>query len=76
MKAYTFNPPYGQLLQVDIVIEESLAFQKFYRSKISKKFNGISAPVISISDLIVMKKRAHRDKDVLDLQVLKYLSGQ
>lgn len=74
LKAYTFNPPPGNLLQIDIIINESLKFAEFYKRKSIKTMGKIKIPVVSINDIIEMKKRAKRDKDIMDLKVLKYLS--
>lgn len=74
MKAYTFNPPKNNLLQIDIIIEDSLKFDAFNRQKNVKKMGTLKIPVVSIKDIIKMKKKAHRDKDMLDLKVLKYLA--
>lgn len=74
LKAYTFNPPRGNLLQIDIIINESLKFEEFYKRKLIKTMGKIKIPVVSINDIIGMKKRAKRDKDLMDLKVLKYLS--
>ena len=75
MKAYTFNPPKNNLLQIDVIIEESLKFESYYKRRKTKSMQRIKIPVVSLDDIIQMKKRAKRDKDVLDLKVLKYLSG-
>lgn len=74
MKAYTFNPPKNNLLQIDIIIEDSLKFSVFKKKKNIKKMGALKIPVVSIKDIIKMKKKAHRDKDMIDLQVLEYLS--
>jgi len=73
LKAFTFNPPYGSLLQVDIVIEASLKFDKFFKKRLVKVFDGVRIPVVSIEDLIEMKKKTGRSKDKIDLSVLKIL---
>lgn len=70
-KAYTFQPPYGNPLQIDIVIEESLKFKKI--KKVIKTMGNLKIPVVSIDMLLLMKKKAKRDKDILDLHVLEYL---
>lgn len=74
LKAYTFNPPPGNLLQIDIIINESLKFAQFYKRKLIKTMGKLKIPVVSINDIIEMKKRAKRDKDIMDLKVLKYFS--
>lgn len=74
MKAYTFNPPKNNLLQIDIVIEESLKFANFEKRKTIKQMGKVKIPVVSIQDIIKMKQRANRDKDKMDIDVLKYLA--
>jgi predicted nucleotidyltransferase len=75
LKAYSFNPPKDSLLQIDIIIEESLKFDSFYQKKVTKKIDDIGIPIISLEDLIKMKKRANRDQDILDLKSLIKLKG-
>lgn len=74
MKAYTFNPPPGNLLQIDIVMEDSLKFASYARRKKVKEMGKLKIPVAALNDIIKMKKRAKRDKDMLDLKVLKYFA--
>lgn len=69
-KAYTYNGPVESLLQIDILIEESLRFQSLYKERIKKTFNDIEIPVIGLDDLIGMKKKANRPKDLEDLDAL------
>lgn len=70
LKAYSFLPPKESLLQIDIIIEESLHFEKFNKKRITKRIDNVSIPIICLDDLIGMKKRANRDKDILDLKSL------
>lgn len=74
MKAYTFNPPPGNLLQIDIVMEDSLKFASYARKKEIREMEELRIPVVALHDLIKMKKRAKRDKDMLDLKLLKYFA--
>lgn len=74
LKAYTFNPPKNNLLQIDIIIEDSLKFESYEKKKNIKTMGNLKIPVVSIEDIIKMKKKANREKDVLDLKVIKYLS--
>lgn len=76
LKAYTYNPPRGDFLQIDIVIEESLKFDKLYKKKKIKKMNKTVIHLIDFDDLINMKKRAKRGQDFVDIEMLlkqKYL---
>ena len=70
LKAYTYNPPKEAILQIDIVIEESLNFDEIYTRKMIKEINKTQIYIVSLEDLIKMKKRAGREKDLLDLKVL------
>jgi len=73
-KAFTFNPPYGHLVQIDIVIKESLKFERFFERKLVKMYGGVRIPVISFDDLVKMKKKTGREKDEKDLEVLNALN--
>jgi len=70
MLAYSFLPPKETLLQIDIIIEESLKFEKIVKNKINKRISGVTIPVVSIQDLITMKKKANRARDIDDLKQL------
>jgi hypothetical protein len=70
LKAYSFIPPKNSLLQIDIIIEESLKFENFYRNKVTKQIDRVNIPIVCLDDLIKMKKKANRDQDILDLKSL------
>ncbi len=75
LKAFSFNPPKNNPLQIDIIIEESLNFKKIVQNKVIKKIDNVSIPVVSINDLIKMKKKASREQDVIDLKALIQLKS-
>ena len=75
MKAFTFLPPKGNFLEIDIIIEESLKFHSISKNKIVKSMEGVKIPVVSIQDLIKMKRKAHRDQDVKDIENLLKLKN-
>ena len=52
LKAYTFNPPKNNLLQIDIIIEDSLKFATYNKQKNIKKMGALEIPVVSIKDII------------------------
>lgn len=70
LKAYSFMPPMNNLLTIDIIMEESLKFDKIERNKMVTSFGRIKIPVISIDDLIKMKRKSNRVQDVEDLKNL------
>jgi len=76
MKAYSFIPPKDNPLQIDIVIEESLKFEKIASKKIIKKIEDVSIPVVSIEDLIKMKKKSDRPQDIIDIKALNNLKTE
>ena len=75
LKAYSFTPPKNSLLQIDIIIEESLKFDNFYKKKVTKNIDGVKIPIVCLNDLIKMKKKANRDQDILDLRSLVQLKN-
>lgn len=75
LKAYSFTPPKNNPLQIDIIMEESLKFKEFQKKKTSKRISGVSIPLVSIQDLIKMKKKANRSQDREDLKALIKLKG-
>ncbi len=70
MKAYSFTPPKNNPLQIDIIMEESLKYDKIFANKVNKRIDDTVIPVISIEDLIKMKRRANRQQDLVDLEAL------
>ncbi|MFC1810504.1 nucleotidyl transferase AbiEii/AbiGii toxin family protein [Patescibacteria group bacterium] len=70
MRAFSFVPPKDNPLQIDIVIEESLKFDKIVKDKVTKRIDNVSIPVVSIDQLIKMKRRADRQQDITDLEAL------
>ena len=70
MKAYSFMPPKENPLQIDIINEESLKYKKIVENKITKRIDNTSIPVISIDDLIKMKRKSDRQQDFMDLEAL------
>lgn len=60
---------------VDVLVEESLKFEKAEENKMLKKFDNINIPVIAIDKLIKMKKKSGRAKDLKDVDILKQLES-
>lgn len=70
MTAYTFISAKKPQLDIDILAGYSLDFKKFYKKRTVVQVWGIHLPVISFDDLIMMKKKASREKDLLDIKAL------
>jgi len=70
MTAYTYISDKTPQLDLDILVDYSCSFDKFFKRKTVMEIWGMKIPVVALSDLIAMKKKAGRDKDLLDLKAL------
>lgn len=70
MKAFNFYQE-AELKEVDIIIETPRPYEKIKERLIRMKSKDITLPVISISDLIAMKKNTGRSIDKSDIEQLK-----
>jgi len=70
LKAFTFCPPKDNPLQIDVVMDESLRFDKLVKKSVKKSFDNVTIPVVSVDDLIRMKKVAGREKDLADIEFI------
>lgn len=75
LKAFSFVPPSDSPLHVDIIVSESLQFDTFAARSVVKKKDALRIPVVSIHDLIQMKKRAGRPQDKIDIEALQKLQN-
>jgi hypothetical protein len=75
LKAFTFVSAKKPLLDIDIIVQESMDFQDYYERKNIVRVWGIALPVCHIDDLIDMKKTVSRDKDLLDIEALLKLKS-
>lgn len=73
MQAYTFTDS-NSLFSIDILTEDSLSFSTFEKKKsIVEMDHNLKIPVVSIDDLIAMKKKIGRPNDLSDIQALQSL---
>jgi hypothetical protein len=70
LKAYTYISNTQPQLDIDIVVKQSIDFDKYKKAQTIIKVWDMELPVVSIDDLIKMKKAAKRAKDLLDLEAL------
>lgn len=75
LTAYTFIDSKLPQFSLDVLAGESLDFDTFEQNKIVIEAEDLSIPVISIDDLIGMKRRANRQKDIEDVAALLELKG-
>ena len=76
LTAYTFIDSKDPASSVDILAGESLHFDEYNEHKATIQAWDIPIPVISIDDLISMKQRANRQKDIEDIAALLELKGK
>ncbi len=70
MKAFNFYKM-DDMKEVDIIIESPVSFESAKKNIVRIKIDDIILPVISINDLIKMKKAAGREVDKFDIEELK-----
>ena len=68
--AYSFVHPKNPLISVDIIVGPSLKFEQYAKHMKTITLWGIEIPVVSIEDLIELKRDANREKDHLDIEML------
>lgn len=74
--AYTFINPKAPMYSVDVVVGPSLEFDRYHDHQVHVNVWGFSLPVVSIDDLIGLKKQSPREKDALDIATLLEFKGQ
>lgn len=70
IKAFNFYKE-GELKEVDIIIESPVSFAEARKSAIRIKVDDLRLPVVSINNLIKMKRKTGRAVDKLDIEELK-----
>ncbi len=70
LKAVNFYKK-GGLREVDIIIESSVSYENAEKTAVKVKAGNITLPVISIDNLIKMKRETDRGIDGLDIQELR-----
>jgi TPP-dependent 2-oxoacid decarboxylase len=70
MKAFNFYKE-DELKEVDIIIESPVSFEEAKKGTLRIKIGDMMLPVISIDNLIKMKKNTGRSVDKFDIEELK-----
>ncbi len=73
--AYSFIHAKEPQFNVDVLVSESMEFEKFSSHVMHAEIWGLTIPVISIDDLISMKQNSDREKDMQDVVALLELKG-
>ncbi len=75
MKAFNFYKE-DEFKEVDIIIETPVSFDAAKKTIQSIKLDELTVPVISINNLIKMKKKANRPIDQIDIEELQEVAKQ
>ncbi len=73
--AYSFINAQEPQFNIDVLVSESMEFEKFSVHTMKAEVWGLDVPVVSIDDLITMKQHSDREKDVQDVVALLELKG-
>lgn len=73
--AYTFMNAREPQFSIDVIVGTSLKFADYERDRTLVKAWDVTIPVVSIDDLIGMKKESDRKKDAEDVVALIELKG-
>ncbi|MDD5041930.1 MAG: nucleotidyl transferase AbiEii/AbiGii toxin family protein [Candidatus Peribacteraceae bacterium] len=76
LQAYTFINTAEPQCTIDVIMGASLHFEKYQKHHVTIDVWNIPIPVVSIDDLIGMKKSTNRRKDAEDVVALLELKGQ
>jgi predicted nucleotidyltransferase len=69
--AYTFHSSKRDRLDIDILAGHSLHFERYEQCRTLIDIEGgLKVPVISLEDLIQMKREANRPEDLIDIDAL------
>lgn len=75
LTAYSFIHEKYPQFNVDVLVAESIDFENFSAHTMKAEVWGIDVPVVSIDDLIAMKQKSDREKDIQDIVALLELKG-
>jgi len=76
MLALSFYNPNNPLLLVDLLIDQEsqpVSFAKMKKEGVKYKIGRLSVPVVSVDNMIKLKKAAGRDQDKADIKALMEL---
>ncbi|MBI4656343.1 MAG: hypothetical protein HY746_06305 [Elusimicrobia bacterium] len=76
MKAFCLVNPQWALSEIDVVVNTPVDYQTSRKKAKIIPLRNISIPVISIDDLIKMKKNTGRKQDEADIRYLKRLKNE
>jgi len=76
MLVFSFYDPSNPLRIVDLFVHEPIPFKDLSQRAVTMDIDGITVPVCGITDLIELKRRAARPRDIDDIAHLQELLRQ
>ena len=76
MVVFSLWHPEKPTQKIDLFVEEPFDFEVAYSRASSKSLGATEAPVVSLDDLIEMKRTVGRPQDVADVEVLELLKNR
>ena len=73
MKVFTVYNPKKEIEHIDVLLEKYISFERAYKNREVISAGGIKISLLSIPDLIKLKKIAGRERDKIDIQALKQI---
>lgn len=73
--AYTFANAKQPQFSIDVIVGDSLNFKRYAKRCVHVPVWEITVPVVSVDDLIAMKRKSNREKDLNDVAFLLELKG-
>jgi len=70
MKVFSLYNPADPIEHIDIMVVKYIDFDQAYKRRQEVCADKIKIPLISINDLIVLKKKAGRERDKIDIKAL------
>ena len=70
-KAFSVYNPKNEIEHIDVMIDDSIDFDIAYNNREVVSAKGIEISVVSIEDLIELKTKAGRQRDIIDIKALQ-----
>jgi len=75
MKVFSLYDPKQPLMQIDVMMKNVINFKKAWNGRKIMKAGKLTIPIVSINDLIQLKRKAGRERDRMDIRVLKQIQA-
>ncbi|MCP5464301.1 MAG: hypothetical protein H7A33_04665 [Deltaproteobacteria bacterium] len=75
MMVFSVYNPDAPLEHIDVKIDGRENFEKILANSVKMSTDGFEIPVASIDDLIELKTKAGRERDLIDIKVLRKLQN-